>query len=199
VLEREVPIRAAQYHVDLRPDITTGIRPPDNIYVRVKPATPPLPLPWPAISALGTMNAETKTGPAKRGWSTKGLVTIEADTKSNAEGSIQHVDGPARETRSSPKERRRSFEGKNLLRRDKERWVIAERDLKHRTRALRESYDAEEARPTHFETGAGFSIEGAAAMRATLGKVARRVSEAARGGELTPSILGRMSSGMAVA
>jgi hypothetical protein len=40
-LNREVPLRAGQYQVELRPDITTGLRPPDNIYLAARPATPP--------------------------------------------------------------------------------------------------------------------------------------------------------------
>jgi hypothetical protein len=67
-LAREVRLRADQYQVRLEPHITTGLRPPDNIYVASRPVTPPG-APWPAGSSVGAMSTAqsaltTRRGPA---------------------------------------------------------------------------------------------------------------------------------------
>ena len=71
-LDREVPLRASQYQVVLRPDIATGFRSPNNIYLESRPATPPAPVPWPPPGLVGAMSAAPGGSATRRGWSTVG-------------------------------------------------------------------------------------------------------------------------------
>ena len=73
-LKQEVPTRAATYQVQLRPDITAGFLPPDDVYLAEKPEAPPALKPWPepnaaVLAAMSTGNARPERG-GKRGWST---------------------------------------------------------------------------------------------------------------------------------
>jgi putative chitinase len=79
-LTLEVPVRAGLYQVQLRPDITTGLRPPDNIYVGSRPAAPPALVPWPAPGSVGAMSAAASGPATRRGWSTASMESLAGTT-----------------------------------------------------------------------------------------------------------------------
>ncbi len=166
----QVPLRAGQYQVELRPDIATGLRPPDNIYVASRPATPPALLPWPPSGSVGEMSdAESGSG-IRRGWSTR-LSELQARTR----GSQAATSGMAKK---SPRFRKGPSEtSKELFDRDAEQLALKLRQQENEVQRYLNNYASESNRPTHFETGSGFNIAGAQGAQAMLGRSAIAVRD----------------------
>jgi hypothetical protein len=156
-IEREVPIRAAQYRVELQPDIATGIRPPENIYLPNRPARPPKLRPWPPTVAVGKMSTAANGRGGQRGWSTRRQLPDIAESRYYP-----------RNLELSP----RTLDLESVSRSDRELWNQAVRRSRHREQTYVEAYRNEGERPTHFETDAGFSIANGTAESATLGRFA---------------------------
>ena len=185
-LRAEVPAKAEFYKVELRPDIISGFLDPDDIYVTEALAGAPAPRGWPDPAPPGAMGLDhERNSGGKRGWSTRSRAATEASARpttppatfggrlvdglrSGWMGSIvPRPRGPASidsGTPSSPKTRR-PMES-----------PAEERDRIERERSTRKARASDffnsygnEDRPTHFETGSGFSLWGAKAERALVG------------------------------
>jgi hypothetical protein len=171
-LKQEVQNRAATYQVQVRPDITAGFLPPDDVYLAAPPAALPVLKPWPqpnaaVLAAMSAGNAgPTRSG--KRGWSTRAapeagpsvvFSPLEVDSPRRAPG----FDAPPAE-----------ISGHESLPGPHSAAVSAEkvaRDMERRAQDYARGYQ-DEFRPTRFETGAGFATEGATARSLTLGRFA---------------------------
>ena len=151
-LTEQVPLRAAQYKVELRPDIATGLRPPDNVYLASRPATPPVVVPWPLAAAIGPMSADPGSSTPHRGWSTA--------TKELAEYWLSTDGGPG----DAPL--------KPLFERDTHRLTIVRRAKRADVRRYLRGYASESLRPENLDTGAGFNVAGAEAVQAVTGRSA---------------------------
>ena len=177
-LKQEVPNRAATYQVQLRPDITAGFLPPDDVYLAERPEAAPALKPWPepnaaALAAMSAGNARAERE-GKRGWSTRTSpeadpdVVFSAEFRSDSLRGAGHIDG--RRSSISPDQifPRPPFDGEQATP------VSAEeiaREMQQRAQEYTKGYQ-EEFRPTHFETGAGFSTVGSTAKHVTLGHFA---------------------------
>jgi hypothetical protein len=167
-LSREVPLRASQYGVELHPHITTGLRPPDNIYVASRPSTPPALAPWPPPGSVGSMGTAQNGRSTQRGWSTASDRSAPASEKSiqNRTGQEQQHQRPQQAQEMLP-----------LLYRDGEHLELKRRRQKREVRRYLASYALEGDRPTHFETGSGFNIAGSEVAQTSLGRFAFAVPD----------------------
>jgi hypothetical protein len=166
-LTREVPLHAGQYQVELRPDIATGLRPPGNIYVASRPATPPALLPWPPPGSVGAMSAADSCFATRRGWST-GLNELPARTTDpHPSTSIEGMTDKSPRFQKGPSET-----SKDLFDRDAQLLALVRRQQENEVQRHLNNYASEGGRPTHFETGSGFNIVGAEAAQTTLGRLA---------------------------
>jgi hypothetical protein len=155
-LDREVLARGAYYNVDCKPNITPGFISPEDVYLDAKPAVPPALKPWPASSvAVGqTGSSEITNRNGRRGWSTP------ATRIRRTRG------GPVRHT--APIDQGAE---------DWKRAVELERRVEEMTRTFQAAYEAEEQRPTHYETNAGFSLAGDSARRVILTRGAQAIDD----------------------
>ncbi|MGY4296135.1 hypothetical protein ACVWXN_004230 [Bradyrhizobium sp. i1.4.4] len=157
-LGEQVPLRAGQYQVELRPDIATGFRPPNNIYVASRPATPRALLPWPKPGSVGVMSASEGLSAVERGWSTR------LAKKSPKAKSLDPLN------RKPPRLTRFRFDStSSLFDRDVGDFARRQQRQEEKVTRLLRAYSVEGNRPTHFETGSGFNIAGANGKQATLG------------------------------
>jgi hypothetical protein len=171
-LSEQVPLRANLYQVELRPDIATGLRPPNNIYVASRPATTPVPLPWPKAGSVGVMSADESGSAVKRGWSTRLLAKT---------GKVRNQGSPNSPKPKSPRFHKGSSETSQLLvDRDAGNLALKLKQQDKEVKRLLNDYAAEGDRPTHFETGSGFNIVGAHGEQATLGHSAVAVRDTVR-------------------
>jgi len=177
-LKSEVPIRAAQYQVELRPHITAGFLPPDDVYVATKPATAPTLKPWPRTAVAGAMNTSNvaTTRGAKRGWSTR----TSKEAASSRDIMFERFERPEDlNLEKLAKVAYREWRASVLVRRESKTFSPKdfERELTRRTQEFEASYGQEGTRPTHYESGAGFSIAGSVAKYVTLGRFASATTE----------------------
>ena len=169
-LSEQVPLRATLYQVELRPDIATGFRPPNNLYVVSRPATPPALLPWPKPGSVGMMSDAESGSAVKRGWSTRLLAKT---------GKVGGLPSPNSPKQKSPRFHKGSSETSKLLAdRDAGNLALKQQQQEKEVQRLLKAYVAEGDRPTHFETGSGFNIAGAHGEQATLGRSAVAVRDA---------------------
>jgi hypothetical protein len=175
-LGKQVPLRADEYQVKLKPDIATGLRPPDNIYVASRPLTPPALLPWPKLGSIGAMSAAESGSANRRGWSTR-LNESRMSTKGplRPSNSLKAMSGKSPRFRKGPSET-----PKELFERDAERLALKRRQQENEVQRYLDNYASEGDRPTYFETGSGFNISGARGTQATLGRSAIAVSDRVR-------------------
>jgi hypothetical protein len=166
-LTREVPLRASQYQVELRPDITTGLRPPNNIYLTSRPAAPQILAPWPAVGSVNAMSAAQSSQATRRGWST---IFQEQFARRRSYTPRNHRRNPGVYWGANE-----SF--KTLLDRDAKNLALERRRQEIDVERYLKNYEEEEARPTHFETGSGFNVAGGAVSQATLGHLATAVRD----------------------
>jgi hypothetical protein len=177
-LKREVPNRAGTYQVQLRPDITAGFLPPDDVYLAARPTAPPALKAWPqpnanVLAAMSAGSVAPKRG-TKRGWSSKApseaapSVVFRSGSRSDTLRGDRRLDRPPSDFSFDRILPRPPFDG------DQTPFVSAEnvaRQMEQRAENYTKKYE-EEFRPTHFETGAGFSTEGSSARSITLGHLA---------------------------
>jgi hypothetical protein len=164
-LEGKVPEVAAWYGATLKPAITTAIRPPRNIYVPGGPHPPAAAalIPWPDPSAVRVAGMGSSDGGGRvvplpdESWTTRQQVTLESTTRGSRGPDIRSVPAPSLAA------------------------VIADDDaaLTNTTRTQQQlaettlaAFQAEN-RPDHFETGAGFTLSHANAVRGLLGPPAK--------------------------
>ena len=157
----EVPARAQKYSVELNPEIQPGCIEPADVYV-LDPQ-PPVPAlrAWPeptAISAMGT--TPTVDGTGKRGWSTMRQPDKMILKSAAAEGAGRRQTASTRApARLTPAE---------TIAADRTR-IDHARQVREKRIARHHNAYANEERPTHFKTRAGFAISGATARRGVLG------------------------------
>jgi hypothetical protein len=169
-LKQEVPTRAATYRVELRPDITAGFLPPDDVYLAPRPAVSPPLKSWPDANAalLAAMSVGTIVPDrgGKRGWSTRGAAESDLSVIFSSEFNL----GSLRGTRRKPAPDISDTVNPPI---EVERAAPEEvaRQMKQRAHDYAQDY-SKEIRPTHFETGAGFSTVGTIAKGVTLGPFA---------------------------
>ncbi|MET4118805.1 biotin-(acetyl-CoA carboxylase) ligase [Bradyrhizobium sp. JR1.5] len=168
-LSQQVPLRASQYQVELTPDIATGLRPPNNIYLASRPAAPPVLKSWPEPSIVGEMSSRVGGAAAGRGWS-----TFSAKPVPKAKGFSSSIRHKARSGRSHYE---LNYTSKLLVDRDAEAFALSLKQQEKKVARILREYASENDRPTHFVTGAGFNVAGANGRRATLGRSARAVRE----------------------
>ncbi|HUE78404.1 MAG TPA: caspase family protein [Sphingomicrobium sp.] len=197
-LRSEVPVKAAFYKVELRPDIISGFLDPDDVYVTEPLAGAPAPKAWPAPAPPGAMGPDGGA-PAggKRGWSTVGQAAKAAPPDAapataptpgaiilndlGFAGSVSNwVPGVESSTRARPRMPASIApraptppppESPPPETPEEERTRI-EREASicdEKARGFLDSYRAENW-PTHFETGSGFSLTGAKAVRGLIGQ-----------------------------
>lgn len=160
-LEAKVPAVASRYGATLKPAITTAIRPPRNIYVPGGPhplAADEL-IPWPDPSAvrvagMGSSDHGGRVAPLpNESWTSRQPVILESINRGPSAPDTSPMPAP------------------------KLAAVIADDDValagtKKTQQQLAEKTLAgfrAENRPDHFETGAGFTVSGADAVRGLLG------------------------------
>lgn len=168
-LEREVPLRAVQYLVKLEPHVVSGFREPDDVYLAARPVPPPSLRPWPTAAAVGAMGSERAARGAERGWSTRDATGRHdraasrdvADLLRGLEGMDEAISGGRAPRDRGPGPIRDGIGGADRTARSRSA---------ARIRSFRMAYRHESARPTGFETGSGFSLDGAAAQGAVLGR-----------------------------
>jgi hypothetical protein len=168
-LSTRVPLRAAQYQVELIPDIATGLRPPNNIYVARRPATPPPLKCWPNPSSVEVMSAAASEAAGARGWSTR----------------LAHKTPKTKGLGTSTRYKQRGFRsqlGSNetstlLVDRDAVNFALRLKQQETKVARILRAYAAEGDRPTQFETGSGFNVAGANGRQATLGRSAIAVRD----------------------
>lgn len=154
-LEARVPKQASLYGVTLEPVCNTGLRPPDNIYLRRSPETPPSPSLWPDPDTFKVTGMASDEGhgrivpPPGLSWSTR-------------------EDGQLLVPKGHHKERTLTLHEVEAA--DAKMLAEAEEAAETRRQKAIDAIKADAAnRPNHFESGAGFTIDGAYAVGATLG------------------------------
>ena len=154
-LEEKVPKRADRYGVTLKPTSITSIRPPDNVYLEHCPDPPPPEGAWPDPDEFMVTGMEStdKNGriapPPGLSWSTKNL----SELLIPAEGTAKRAPTLA------------EVEAK-----DDEAISEAHKTIEAKRQSAMDAIQVDAAnRPNHFETGAGFTIDGAQATAAFLG------------------------------
>ena len=184
-LRAAVPAKAEFYKVELRPDIISGFLEPDDVYVSAALAEAPPPKPWPDPAPPGAMGAGgTPSAGGTRGWSTADQATKSVSPPLASPGPIIMNEpgfagsvsswvqgmgrlgfGRARTTASIESSPPPPPPSPPVETPEEERGRI-EREAEERDRQAREyleSYRVEK-RPTHYETGSGFSLTGAKAV-----------------------------------
>lgn len=169
-MESEVPVLAARYGATLNPVVTTSIRPPNHVYVESGGLQDPNPddfIPWPdpddsQIASLGILNVETRLLPNPCGsWTTLGQSTECAGLESLTSATHRYSDLQPPEI---------SY----VISRDSNAIARSIARQKKEESRMRLAF-VNEHRPTHFDTGSGFSISGASALRSVLGSSATAV------------------------
>ena len=191
-LAEKVPAKAREYAVELTPELVPGFLRPDDIYVAVPVADAPAEKAWPPAGATAALGPGASAGSqGERGWSTK-----EAKSFTVPDGTIKYFgpevfpgavegsgadegeDGGGRMARINfGLERERDFEegrrrpGRTLKKLAKEARTQIDAEAKRRSATAKRILDtyAEEQAPTHFETGAGFTVTGANVTDVVLG------------------------------
>lgn len=185
-LETAVPEKAGRYGLTLVPEIDPGLRFPDDIYVDAPPDKRPSLPPWPDPADIAAVQLDTGQDdsprvppPPGRSWSTSGAQgkseRDELDKTFKYRGHLYRgrFDADFASARAaSPRAARESTNLGNLIQLDREK---ADRDRIDAIRVEAEVLQGflGQARPTHFETRAGFALAGARALRAWLGPDAR--------------------------
>lgn len=159
-LEAEVPQVAGRYNVELRPAITTSIRPPANVYMGNPPPSPPDMPPWPAPgSDLATVMAGTGTTsiapPPGESWSSPPPPPPPRRT-----GITQPASAAAAPVVRMSLETLASSDAQAMDRAEAETEATVQRTM--------QAFQLEQ-RPSHFETGAGFVVSGGEVLEALVG------------------------------
>jgi len=171
-----VPKQAAVYGVTLKPDITPALLEGDDVYLTTVPSNAPALTPWPAAKRVSEMGIEgVRAADGKRGWSTKVAEPPAVGAERSIFGGIfkglpgGEPDNLAAESAPLPLPLPSLAE---IIATDNAK--VAETQAARTAQAAHfvEQYDAEDERPTHYETGAGFSIAGARALTVRLGDAA---------------------------
>ena len=157
-LESEVPPLAARYGAILNPHIITPIRPPRNVYVPggSLPSPPPPPIPWPdpsavLIAGMGGSDGGGRINPLPgESWTTQPTAL---QPSSPVRGVAPEPEAPTLAA---------------VVAGDQAAMVASSSVEHQRMNASMAAFQAE-SRPTHFETGAGFTLSGAEAQRGLLG------------------------------
>lgn len=162
-LRAEIPRKAQQYRVDVRPDIVAGFLSPDDVYVAAPVAGAPPLRQWPSEAVPTAQGGGGGRTGGPRGWSTRpeyrGHPSVSALTvlsHRGSPGSSRRLASIGAARRADPRQDRVAIER-------------ARRDRETRTDRLRAAYDRED-RPTHFESGFGFNLIGARARRGLAGR-----------------------------
>ena len=154
-LEENVPKRADLYGVTLKPTSITSIRPPDNVYLERCPEPPPPEGSWPDPEQFEVAGMDTSEGngritpPPGLSWTTKNdrELLVPAGRTGKRRPTLSEVDA---EDDKTIREAQKTIEAK-------------------RQRAMEAIQIDAGSRPDHFETGAGFTIDGSQALGAFLG------------------------------
>lgn len=164
-LEAKVPPLASRYGATLKPAITTAIRPPQNIYRPDGPhqlAAAAL-IPWPEPSAVNVAGmgrsddaARVASSPGES-WTTRQQIALES--------TIRGTRGPGESSAPVP-----SLAA--VIADDEAAIADTTKTQQQLAEATRATFQAEK-RPDHFETGAGFTVSGADAVRGLLGASAK--------------------------
>jgi hypothetical protein len=166
-LRAEVPVRAREYEVELRPDIVSGFLSPDDVYVGA-PAPPAPALPsWPPAGPPGAMGPDARgAGGGRRGWSTAGQPEASGDDV------LEWLGDDGGDLPRQPASLEPESPGPKVTAEDDRKLIEEGRaDRQKRKDSFAAAYAGED-RPTHYETAAGFAISGASARRGVLGKAA---------------------------
>ncbi|MCB9098702.1 MAG: caspase family protein [Anaerolineales bacterium] len=154
-LEKNVPKWADHYGVTLKPTSITSIRPPDNVYLERCPEPPPPEGSWPDPNEFRVTGMESTDNdgriapPPGLSWSTKKdrELLMPAETTGTRAPTLTEVDA-----------------------KDDKAISEAQKVIKARRRLAMDAIQVDAAnRPNHFETGAGFTIDGAQAAGAFVG------------------------------
>lgn len=170
-LDMAVPKQAAVYGVKLQPDISTGLSEGDDVYLTTVPQNAPALTPWPATGMTGAMGSEatSRTG-GTRGWSTKLAAPSASGAERSIFGGIFKGIRDGQPDDSAPPPAAPSLA--EIIATDDARTADARAARTAQAADFVDQYDAEDERPTHYETGAGFSIAGARALTVRLGDAA---------------------------
>jgi len=198
-LESEVPVVAARYRANLRPVITTSIRPPANVYLERAPLPEPEPLPWPdpvqvTISGMGGAEASERIRPPfGLSWTTSPFDLLIGGANGALVGALVGgtdllLDAVSQATKSAlggiadivsaqrpQAEAAEALTLSDLGAADAEATEAAHRATQAAIDQARAAFDKEK-RPDHFESGAGFTVAGAVVARALLGRPAQAVA-----------------------
>ncbi len=189
-MEEEVPVLAARYGAVLNPAVTTAIRPPNHVYVELEEVgneSQQRLVDWPdpenlLVTSLSGTNKESRILPnAGESWTTletRSKVQVRGDADGTvmlayrgSDAGLQSLD--TTQSNQLPRHNMADVMSRDLA------LIATTREMREKEAAVLRAAFGSEQRPTHFETGSGFSVSGDSAVRAIVGPSAVAMLETA--------------------